>query len=132
MCVQKDDNNGNTFKTDFDPKWPHGHMRKDRRAKAEILRTLGDGRHAVLLTDLVRGAQWVEMYRADGAPDDYPYVEHFLINAPAPKRTWDVVAVEWSDGRVYFLHAETWKPDDATIIGRWRLTEGEGMEEKNG
>ena len=71
--------------TDFDPKWPHGHIRRDGVTKAEILRTLDDGRHAVLLTGAA-GAQWLEMYRADGTPSCHPYVEHFIINAPAPKR----------------------------------------------
>lgn len=116
--------------TPFNPKHPHGHMRRDG-CKAEILRTLENGRHAVLLTSK-HGVQWLEMYQAGGGAEGYPYDDNFLINAPAPKRTWEVVAVETSDGGVVFLRKDSIMVVTDRIIGRYTLTEGQGMEEKDG
>lgn len=116
--------------TSFDPKHPHGHQLRDGR-KAEILRTLKDGNHVILTvypntpTPAVRIVAPDGLNVADGKPWD-------VINAPAPKRTWEVVAWENTYKQVVFVTEKQRLPGMWKVVGRYTLPEGEGMEEKDG
>lgn len=145
MCVQKDDETldeklGRALHegrrqqlTPFDPKHPHGHVTRDGR-KATVHRVLNDGCIIASLDDGSTGGDWY--------PNGHSSLSGVnpldLLNASAPKRTWEVVAVEWQNSgptehdRTVTFHSASWNPGrHGKIIGRYTLTEGQGMEEKD-
>lgn len=67
---------------DFDPKWPHGHMRRGDGAKAEILRVLEDGRVVAITTARI-GIIEAGIWNADGTDREPRRPGRDLINAPA-------------------------------------------------
>lgn len=76
------------MRDDFDKDWPHGHTTRDGRSVRLLCTDAKGGRPIVAL--IGSNEEFVSMYPRDGRvcrDADHPYD---LVNAPAPKRTFEL------------------------------------------